>query len=290
MSNKKEFMLLQKDFSKLPHKFACFKYNSKYEQQWKHMVKRCLQSWRLTANVYRLENTGFDKSNISFILNKLGKERLPETPIEDENITKNPYITDIVEILSMKLIENQHSDVVFPYPRVLHKELEGNQHKGIDLLGYVNGNSGYILVVVEVMASVQDKYPADTVRDHLKQILDQTLADEKSNRLLKELEYIHDEAENEHKDILNNFLFDIHHNLLNSKDRVWAIPILVRPKNKWRNGEWDPFISKTKHFEKAAIPSTLFYYAIKCDCSFSELMDKVKKSACGNEIKENKNV
>lgn len=142
-----------------------------------------------------MSDTGFDSKGLMPKLNELGKKCLPVTPAEDNNITKNPFVTDVTELLAIKLIRNQNNGVVFPYPRVFHKELKGNQHKGID--------------------------------------------------------------------------------------DVWAVPVLVRPTNMWNSDDWKPFLSVTKQFEGAKIPSTVHYYAIECDCKFSELIDCIKKTTSG---------
>lgn len=128
------------------------------------------------------------------------------------------------------------------------------------------------------MASVDDNYPASTVRDHLKQLLDDTLKGD-NERLIKELEYIHDEADAEYKDVINGFLVAIIGRQFNNKDDVLAVPVMVRPVNKWNNDDWKPFLTNTEEFEKASIPSTVCYYAIECDCSFSELLNRIKSGA-----------
>lgn len=278
-----EFSIIEEEMTKYPHKFIAFKHNSAHDESWKKTVERCLSSWRLNAKVYRtVSETGFSTENFDQcipILNDLGTKRLPSTPKEDKDITKNPFITDITEILTMKLIEHQHEGIVFPYPRVLHKELTGNQHKGIDLLGYIQTPNGHTLLIAEVMASVDQKYPATTVREHLTQLLDDTLNKGKPERLVKELEYVHDESDEVHKDVLNNFLIALFTNDIKNKEDILAVPVLVRPISKWHRDDWEPFLKVTDKFETAAIPSTLNYYAIECDCTFSELLDRVKGTA-----------
>lgn len=278
---KNEFSLLEKDNSLLPHKFIAFKNNSD-EVNMREIAKQCLDAWRINMAVYRSfsdTDTGFSTSHIKPLLNKLGKKRLPATPPNDHNITRNPYITDITEILSLRLIQDQHQDVVFPYPRVFHKELRGNQHHGIDLIGYFKTPDGHILLIVEVMASIESQHPASTVRDHLKQLLDNTLDSDDLGRLIDELEYLHDESGEEHKDIINGFLSAIINGQFNNKEDVWAVSVLVRPLNLWDKKDWRPFIKAIKKFEKAKIPSTVYYYALECNCSFDKLFDLVKNAA-----------
>jgi len=180
----------------------------------------------------------------------------------------------LVSFILTFTIRDQFRDIVIPYPRVLHKELKGNQHKGIDLLGYIDTQNGHILLIIEIMASVDDNYPASTVRDHLKQLLDDTLKGD-NERLIKELEYIHDEADAEYKDVINGFLVAIIGRQFNNKDDVLAVPVMVRPVNKWNNDDWKPFLTNTEEFEKASIPSTVCYYAIEC----SELLNRIKSGA-----------
>lgn len=281
MTRNKEFSLIEKDETKSPHKFIAFKYHTDDEDSFKLTAEACLKAWRITAEVYKnsINETGFKSEHISSIitsLNALGSSRLPETPLENNNITKSPYITDITEIISMNLISSQLNDIIIPYPRVLHKEAKGNQHKGIDLIGYIETENGHILLIIEVMASVENNYPAATVKDHLKQLMDSTLKDN-NDRLIKELEYIHDEADNIYKDIINGFLVAIYGNELNNKNDVLAVPVMVRPTNKWNKNDWQPFLVATQEFEQANIPSTVCYYAIECDCNFSELLDHIKR-------------
>lgn len=281
MTKDKEFSLIEKNETKSPHKFIAFKYHTDDEDSFSETAQTCLQAWRITADIYKnkIVDTDFKDDNISDVvtaLNALGRSRLPETPIEDSDITKNPYITDITEIISMNLIGKEFSDITIPYPRVLHKEAVGNQHKGIDLIGYIETQAGHILLIIEVMASVEDKYPAATVRQHFTQLMDQTLKNN-NDRLIKELVYIHDEADDSFKDIINGFLVATYTKEFNNKEDVLAVPVMVRPINKWHNNDWKPFLTATQEFEQANIPSTVCYYAIECDCNFSELLDHIKR-------------
>lgn len=282
MASNTEFSLIEQDISKSPHKFIAFKHHSDHDSSFLETVKSCLKAWRITADAYKnISDTGFKSDNIDKVLpllNELGKSRLPQTPVEDKNITRCPFITDVTEIVSMGLIKSQFNNVVLPYPRVLHKELKGTQHKGIDLLGYIETQNGHILLIIEIMASVENNYPASTVRDHLKQILDHTLKGN-NERLLRELEYIHDETDDSHKDIINGFLVALCGKEFNNKEDVLAVPVMVRPVNKWNNDDWKPFLTATQEFEQAEVPSTVCYYAIECDCNFSELLNRIKTRA-----------
>jgi hypothetical protein len=276
---KKEFSLLENNTSLLPHKFIAFNHNPD-EVILREIAEQCIEAWRMNMAVYRsFSDTGFSPSQIKPLLNELGKNRLPKTPPNDKNITKNPYITDITEILSLRLIREQHENVIFPYPRIFHKELRGNQHKGIDLIGYIKTPAGHILLIMEVMASVESQHPAGTVRDHLKQLLNKTLDSNDLGRLINELEYIHDESGDEHKDVINGFLTALLNGKFNNKEDVWAVPVLVRPINLWDNKDWFPFMKASKKFEDAKIPSTVYYYALECNCTFDKLFDSVKNAA-----------
>ncbi|MEA1960697.1 MAG: hypothetical protein U9N81_05355 [Bacillota bacterium] len=276
---KKEFSLLENNTSLLPHRFIAFNHNPD-EVNLREIAEQCLEAWRINMAVYRsISDTGFSTSQIKPLLNELGEKRLPKTPPNDKNITKNPYITDVTEILSLRLIKEQHENAVFPYPRIFHKELRGNQHKGIDLIGYIKTPAGHILLIMEVMASVESHHPAGTVRDHLKQLLDNTLDSNDLGRLINELEYIHDEAGEEHRNVINGFLTALLNGQINNKEDVWALPVLIRPINLWAKEDWLPFMKATKKFEDAKIPSTVYYYALECNCTFDKLFDLIKNAA-----------
>jgi|BioPla2DNA2_1021312.scaffolds.fasta_scaffold44445_2 hypothetical protein len=279
MAAKKEFSLLLEDYSLMPHRFVAFK-NNPNQDNLREIAKQCVEAWRMNMAVYTsFSDTGFSTSQIKPLLNELGKKRLPPTPLNDENITRNPYVTDITEILSLRLVQDQHKDVVFPCPRVFHKELRGNQHKGIDLIGYIKTPAGHILLIMEVMASIELQHPAGTVREHLKQILDNTLDSNDPVRLINELEYIHDEAGDEHKYVINGFLTALLNGQFNNKEDVWAVPVLVRPINLWDKKDWLPFMKATNKFEDAKIPSTVYHYALECNCTFDKLFDLIKNAA-----------
>ncbi len=270
---------MMEDNSKTPHQFAVFQYDHDHVPTWEEIVQDCLKAWKLTAPAYRdISETGFSGDDISLILNSRGLQRLPETPLENNKITRNPYITDITEIISMKLVKQLRPNSVFPYPRVLHKERPGIQHHGIDILGYEEGPDGFTLLIVEVMASVQNSTPPSTVREHYEQLFD-TLNPTSPDRLIEDLAYIHDECSDDNdKNILNGFLIAAEMGQLRDRDGQVAIPILIRPVGLWAQGDWSPFFNKTTEFESANIPALVSFFVVQSNCSFSDLMNKVKST------------
>ena len=274
-----EFSLLYNDLSKIPHEFHAFKYNSCNNTSWNELVKNCLTAWRLHAQIFReLPNTGFNNNRINMYLNSLGREQLPNTPLENEDITKDPHITDITELIALRLLKNQRPHAVFPYPRVLHKEVPDLQHHGIDLIGFEETENGYNLLIVEVMASVSKAQPPSTVNQHFNQLLD-TLSPDFPKRLVDDLIFIHDESlDTETKDILNGFLTAIIEGKLNKKEGQIALAVLVRPCSLCSQNDWEPFIKNTHKFENTKIPAVVWFGLIECDCKFSDIMNKIKST------------
>lgn len=276
MSGTQEFTKIHFDNSKHPHVFAAFRHHSNDQQSWDETVELCLQAWRLNAEAYRVVGTGFSKRGIERFLNGRGRKSLPKTPPEDKEITKNPFITDITEVLALKLLKKVKPGARFPHPRVLHKEARGLQHHGIDILGYEQSPDGYTLLIVEVMASVSAAHPPSTVKDHFNQLKD-TLNPQFRERLLEDLSYVHDECTDPvDKEVLNQFIIAATAGNLKRIDGQQAVGILIRPVNLWLVTDWKPFFDNAEEFEKTTIPATVWFGAIECDSMLSALMDKIK--------------
>lgn len=273
-----EFTDLVSDTSKSPHYFAAFRHHRNDAESWREVVKLCLQAWRLEARAYRVDETGFDPSGITGVLNERGQRRLPDTPPEDQDITKNSFITDITEVLALRLLAKKRPGARFPYPRVLHK-VRGMQHHGIDILGYERVGDDYTLLVVEVMASVSASHPPTTVQQHYNQLVD-TLSPAFPERLLADLEFVHDECTDPvDKDVLNQFIVRAENSALSDINGQLAVAILIRPANFWLVTDWDPFLTQTASFEASKIPATVWFGAVECDTVFSALMDQIKADA-----------
>jgi hypothetical protein len=107
----------------------------------------------------------------------------------------------------------------------LHKGSINSQHRGIDLLAYLEDEGNFSLYVIEVMASVENNHPPQTVRDHYNQLFSDTLNQDDFSRLLKELQTIHGEAADDHdKDVLNGFIAVLLAGKLNNNQDVVAVP------------------------------------------------------------------
>jgi hypothetical protein len=132
------FKKFSEDTDFLPHNFKAYRYQKEDRKCWQAVVEGCLESWRIKADAFyeNVAETGFKKIGLGKILNFHGRERLPLTPVEDSQVTKNPEITDMTEILALQVLKWKEKDLIFPYPRVLHKESYRLQHHGIDAIGY----------------------------------------------------------------------------------------------------------------------------------------------------------
>jgi hypothetical protein len=288
------FIKFSEDTARLPHSFKAYRYQKEDMKCWKAVVEGCLESWRIKAETFyeNVSETGFKKTVLDKILNSHGKKRLPPTPPEDSQVTRNPAITDMTEVLALQVLKWKEKDLIFPYPRVLHKESFRLQHHGIDAIGYKKNSDEYTLYVIEVMASVEDKHPPATVRDHLTQILPDTLDAAEPERLLNDLQTLHDESSDEHKDIINGFIIATYEGSFSSSASVVATPILIRRFDEFHRDDWVPFTQKSGSFELAKIPSNLLFIAIECHESFSGLLDLIKESASGvnnSEIENGEN-
>jgi len=279
------FILLETNNSGSPHLFEAYRYNRQCSDCWSEIVENCLRCWRITAEAFyeQIPETGFRKLGIGGLLNPSGVAHLPSTPPEDMNITRNPAVTDLTEVLALRLLQWKKSGVVLPHPRVLHKEVFQPQHHGIDAIGYEITTDGYILYVIEIMASVDLNHPPTTVRDHLDQIFDKTLNVDKSPRLLRDLRTIHDESDVSHKDVLNGFIIAVIDGSISNSNSIVAAPLLVRRFDEHNAADWVPFMNKSQSFEDAVIPSNILFLTVECHESFSGILDLVKQATMPSE-------
>jgi len=274
------FTLLEASNHHNPHLFEAYRYDRHCSQCWTEIVEGCLTCWRITAQAFyeRIPETGFQKLGIGSILNPYGVAQLPSTPLENANVTKKPAITDLTEVLALRLLHWKKSSMTVPYPRVLHKEVFQLQHHGIDALGYELTTNGHLLYVIEVMASVDLDHPPTTVKDHYGQILDETLNVDRSPRLLRDLQTAHDESDDTHKDVLNGFITAVIDGTISNGVSVVATPLLVRRFNEHNANDWAPFVNNSQSFEDAAIPSYVFFLTVECHESFSGMLELVKQT------------
>lgn len=263
------------------HQFRAFRHDDSAEPEFSALVEQCLAAWRLTADAFReTEATGFEGEVLRACLNEHGVELLPATPADDSDITKSPFITDITEILALRMLSEELPQLRLPVPRVLHKEAYGLQHHGVDLLGFTVDSGPQMLAAIEVMASVQDQHPPGTVRDHLKQLLEDTLKEDPPKRLVRDIAYVHDECrEGADKDVLNAFIVAIREDAL--EHPVLAIAVLVRPADALGEDDWRPFRDAVDEFDRARIQGRVVFYAVECSCGFAALMDRVRAAASG---------
>jgi hypothetical protein len=244
-----------------------------------------LEARRLTADVFynNITDTGFQKIGLDKHLNAFGEAQLPPTPPEDSNVTKDPAITDMTEVLALEVLKWSETRLELPYPRVLHKESFRIQHHGIDSLGYVNFDGEYTLYVIEVMATVDAKHPPQTVKDHLEQILPNTLNEPSLKRLLYDLRTVHDESNNNRdRDVLSGFIIAALNGLLSQNQAVIASPVFIRRFNEFNEKDWKPFIESKSKFEQALLPSSVLFIAVECHDTFSGLLDLIRQTALGS--------
>lgn len=278
------FKLIKNDTSHSPHRFRAYRYDCSNGDCWRAVVDGFLEARRLTATAFygNVTDTGFQKIGLDKHLNAFGKAKLPPTPPEDYEVTKNPAITDMTEVLALEVLKWSESGLELPYPRVLHKESLPLQHHGIDSLGYTEQNGEYTLYVIEVMATVDTKHPPKTVKDHLKQILPNTLNAPSFNRLLNDLRTIHDESKDDKdRNVLNGFIIATLNGSLSHNQAVIASPVLIRRFNEFNENDWKPFIENKSEFEQATIPSSVLFIAVECHDTFSGLLDLIKQTASG---------
>lgn len=283
MSNE-PFKLIKEDVGYAPHRFRSYRYDRTHGDCWRAVVDGFLTARRLTAQAFfeNVTDTGFQKIGLEKHLNANGQDQLPPTPPENSKVTKDPAITDMTEVVALEVLKWSEQGLELPYPRVLHKESFSLQHHGIDSLGYTERNGEFTLYVIEVMASVDSSHPPQTVKDHLKQILPDTLNAPSPKRLLQDLQTIHDESrEDTDKNVLNGFIVATLNGALEQNQAVMASPVLIRRFNEFDKNDWKPFSDNTTEFERARIPSTVLFIAVECHDTFSGLLDLTKKTAIG---------
>ena len=283
MSNgrEQEFQLRTEQPEADPHEFRFVDHEPDSDLDWPEIADTLLNAWRITANAFfEAEDTGFETDGISSRLNQFGADRLPETPTEDQDVTKEVCVTDYTEVVASRYLNSQFEHISFPYLRVLHKGLPtGVQHNGIDIIGYQEVDRGkHRLVVAEVMASVADTSPPSTVTDHRKQLLDETLQPRPPKRLLRDLQTAHDEATDpEARTVLNGFIAALASDKLFTRKHL-GIGVLVRPSDAASTSDWNPFYNRRSEFEDATIPTELHFGLIECDEQFSSLIERVKNT------------
>ena len=278
------FNLIKENTSYPPHRFRAYRYDRSNGDCWRAVVDGFLEARKLTASAFygNVTDTGFRKFELDKHLNVFGRDLLPATPPEDSNITRNPSITDMTEVLSLEVLKWSEAGFELPYPRVLHKESYPLQHHGIDSLGYTEQNGEYTLYIIEVMASVDSAHPPRTVKDHLKQILPDTINAPSLERLLKDLQTVHDEAKDDKdRTVLNGFIVAALNGSLSKNQAAIASPVLIRRINEFHENDWKPFIDSKSEFESATLPSTVLFIAVECHKTFSGLLDLIKQAASG---------
>lgn len=239
-----------------------------------------MAAWHLVAPVYLngIPETGFHTSALGPALSEFGAGHVPALANPAE-VTRDPYFTDLSEILALEVLGETEPDLVIPFARVYHKEADGLQHHGIDTLGYTNDGSGdYTLFVIEAMASNEHDHPPGTVRAHRRQLLDQTLNEPSLDRLRRDLSYVHAEAEDKHKPVLNGFIATLIRDRKLLAGGVVATSVLVRPVGMLSNLDDKPFRDSTAEFEAARVPSRILFKGIDCGLGFVELFTTVVAS------------
>lgn len=274
------FAVIGEDLGSSPHLFAAFRYAPPVgDDTWTRITQLCLKSWRLTAAAYiaRVEETGFKGGDCIRRLNDAGVTRLPDTPPENSEVTKNRHVTDMTEILALVALDELVGPVTFPYPGVLHHDAEKAQHRGIDLIGYTQNDEEYALLISEVMATNQARAGTpSTVTQHHRQLLADTLNQDGLGRLLYSLSAVHDEASESQQQVLGAFIAAALDGSLKDEGAVIASPVLVRKNGKFTAADWKPFLNGVDGFEKAKVPATVMFLAIEACETFSGWLDEAK--------------
>ncbi len=284
LSDHPAFAVIGQDMGKSPHVFAAFRYAPPAaDETWTRITQSCLAAWRLTAAAYvdRVEETGFKGCDLVRRLNAAGAASLPPTPSENKDVTKDRHVTDVTEVLALVALDELAGPVTFPYPGVLHHDAENAQHRGIDLVGYVEEEGEYALLIAEVMATTQKagRTPS-TVRDHYAQLLQQTVDQEGLGRLLYSLRAVHDEASEPQQQVLNAFITAALDGSLKTAGAVLASPVLIRKNGQFSEVDWKPFLDGVDAFQGARAPATVVFIAIEACDSYSEWLDSVKTEVC----------
>ena len=272
------FVQFHADNALSPHRFEAYRLDVSDGPTWSKIVDCCRAAWRLQADAVSasIRDTGFASSDASRNLD--GRRMLPTTPREDSDVTRNSAITDLTESVALVFVADRESGLVLPYPRTLHKDLPHLQHHGIDAIGYRVENGGYVLYVIEIMASVEADHPPRTVRDHHSQIYGETLNAVDQRRLLQDLRVVHDEAADQHKSILNGFIAALLEGALGRNQGVVACPMLFRRQGEFDRQDWLPFWESAGLYPTARIPSVVAFFGIEIQNSFTGLLDLVKQT------------
>lgn len=266
-----------------PHIFTAFRFNHLDRKQWSSIVGDFISSRRLTAPVFLFQQAseaGFDGERTRNRLNEYGLDRLPVLTGNPASVTRKSVITDLTEIIALNFLRTQCPGLRFPYPRVLHKDSPDSQHRGIDLLAYLEDDGGnFSLYIIEVMASGENNHPPQTVRDHYNQLFSNTLNQDGFSRLLNELLTIHGEAADNHdKDVLNGFIAVLLTGELNNNQDVVAVPVLVRPVDLFHPNDWKPFFDNRREFENARLPSSLWFVALELLTTFPAIYEYLRRT------------
>ncbi|MFH0775597.1 MAG: hypothetical protein V2A53_08950 [bacterium] len=286
------FTLIYKATNTEPHLFRAFRYDHTKEEIWSLIVEDFCRSQRLDAQAFQqVSEAGFNGESTQRLLNEYGLASLPQLPDDPTKVTQAPVITDLTELIALNSLLDQEHSLKFPYPRVLHKETFRNQHHGIDMLAYKEQQGNFSLYIVEVMASAENAHPPKTVKDHYRQILPETLDQERASRLLDDLRTIHAEAREEHdKEVLNGFIIVVLTGQLADHQAVVATPVLIRPRGLFDEKDWKPFAETTHNFEKARISSKVWFTSVELLVGFSDLYNYLLStlgSKGNNRLKEN---
>jgi hypothetical protein len=262
------------------HRFESYRFEISHLECCNQIRDACTVAWHLTAPVYltRVPETGFQGSALGPALTPFGVSNIPVLAHPDD-ITHDPVFTDLTEILALEVFHETEPGVIVPVPRVFRKESKNLQHHGIDLLGYACSVDGdYTLFVIEVMASDSSDHPPSTVRDHRRQLLDQTLNEPTLDRLRIDLGYVHAAAEDRHKPVLNGFIAALVRDRSSFTGSVVAGAVLVRPAGLLGPADSKPFHESIKAFESAIVPSRILFKGVDCGLGFVEFFTAVAGS------------
>jgi hypothetical protein len=268
------------------HRFQTYKFDAAHLRCCGQIRDGCLKAWQLTAAVYidRVPETGFNPTGLGAVLAEFGVANLPPTP-DRRTITRNPYFTDISEVVGLELLSETEPSLTIPVVRTYHKEWTGAQHRGIDLLAFSSDGSGeYSLFIIEVMASDEDRHPPTTVGSHRHQLLDETLNEASLERLRKDLSYVHAESEDKYKPIWNGFIATLIKDREQLAAAVVAAPILIRPGGLLALSDSRPFQAAKSDFEGAVVGSRILFKGVDCGVGFVELFSTIRATMGGTTV------
>ncbi len=278
------FSVVEVNVARPPHRFRAYSFEPKHLACCRQVSEGCLRAWQLTAEAYvqRIPETGFRSGSLSAYLNAFGRSKVPPMPTPG-NITKYPPFTDLSEVLGIELLTEVEPDIVIPVPRVAHKESPPLQHHGIDVIGFRQISAqDYALYVIEVMASEEDIHPPSTVRDHKKQLYEETLNQGSLERLRQDLGFVHAECEEKFKPVLNGFIALLIRDRSQLSQGAVATAVLVRPSGMFDRKDWSPFLDSAEDFESAVVNSHILFLALRCETDFTELFRLVRASLDGS--------